>query len=140
MKRIALSVFSAALLSVAIAPLAQATSLPTQQNEGITLSDSSVAQRRQLSPLEQRRLEELDRNGNQNGSLDRPRPAAPADVERTQGTPSPLEQRRLDELDRNGNQNGSLNRPRSVRADIERNSNVQMSRLQQMRLNHLNNK
>jgi len=135
MKRLALSVFSAALFFGAIAPLAQAAPSPAQASvqsstSSFTLSQS-VAQR-SLETLEERRQDELDRNGDPGGSLNRPRPAAPADVERPQRSPSALEQRRLDELDRR-------NSPRrSAPTDVERAGNVQMSRLQQRRLSHLN--
>ena len=131
MKRIALSVFSAALLAVSVAPLAQAAPLPTQSSDqsSTTLSQAPSTP----ETLEQRRLEELDRTGDPGGSLNRPRPDAPADVERPQRSPSALEQRRLDELDRR-------NSPRrSALTDVERAGNRQMSRLQQRRLTHLNN-
>ena len=143
MKRIALSLLSAALLSTAIAPLAaQAATAPTQSQtaQPSLLSQTPGSGRRSPSPLEQRRQDELDRNGNQNGSLNRPPAATPADVERPQRTPSALEQRRLDELDRNS-QNGSLNRPPAAApADRESSGSVQISRLQQARLHHLDNR
>ena len=131
MKRIALSVFSAALLAVSVAPLAQAASLPTQSSDQSSMTLSQAPSTPET--LEQRRLEELDRTGDPGGSLNRPRPDAPADVERPQRSPSALEQRRLDELDRR-------NSPRrSAPTDVERAGNRQMSRLQQRRLTHLNN-
>ncbi len=150
MKRIALSLLSAALLSTAIplegfaiAPLAaQAATAPTQSQtaQPSLLSQIPGSVRRSPSPLEQRRQDELDHNGNQNGSLNRPPAATPTDVERPQGTPSALEQRRLDELDRNS-QNGSLNRPPAAApADREPSGSVQTSRLHQARLNYLDNR
>lgn len=144
MKRIAFSLISAVLLSTAIAPLAaQAAPSTTQQQraQSYRLSQAPSSDQQTPSALEQRRLDELDRNGNQGGSLNRPSPASPADVEGTPGTPSALEQRRLDELNRTGNQDGSLNRPYpAARTDQEPVGNVQMSRLQQMRLDYLNHK
>ena len=140
MKRIALSLLSAALLSTAITPLAaQAATAPTQRQtaQPSLLSQNPDSGRRNPSPLEQRRLE--PRNGNQDGSLNRSPAALPADVERPQGTPSPLEQRRLEP--RNGNQGGSLNRsPAATRADREPSGSVQTSRLHQARLHHLDNR
>jgi len=135
MKRIALSVFSAVLLFGAIAPLAQAAPFPTQPSAQSSTSSFTLSQAtEQLPPetLEERRQDELDRTGDQGGSLNRPRPAAPADVERPQRSPSALEQRRLDELDRGSNPR------RNTSADVERTGNVQMSRLQQRRLSYLN--
>lgn len=103
MKRIALSVFSAALLFGAIAPIAQAAPLTAQQPTQSSTSAFTVSQATEQRPpetLEERRQDELDRTGDPGGSLNRPRPEAPADVERPQRSPSALEQRRLDELDR----------------------------------------
>lgn len=78
MKHIAFSVLSAALLSVAIAPLAQSASFSAPSPAQAFTTSQTLAQRTP-SPLEQRRQDELDRNSNQNGLLGRPPASVPSD-------------------------------------------------------------
>ncbi|MGB7084275.1 MAG: hypothetical protein WBD47_01885 [Phormidesmis sp.] len=102
MKHIALSLLSAVLLSTAIASQsAQAATAPTQSQaaQPSLLSQNPESGRRSPSPLEQRRQDELDRTGEPGGSLNRPRPAAPADVEHAGNVrTSRLHHRRLSHL------------------------------------------
>jgi hypothetical protein len=109
MKRIVFSLLSAALLSTAIVPLAQASSSSVLTPRAVSPSSTVQSQvpsdvenpQNSPSPLEQRRLDELNRNGNQDGSLNRQSPIAQDDDVEPTGYPqmSLLQQRRLMRLD-----------------------------------------
>lgn len=89
MKRVAFSLLSAVALStgiLAFSPLSPAQARQLQQNAtpsvvGQAPSNRGAASQRIPSPLEQRRLDELNRAGNQNGSLRRQPAATPTDIE-----------------------------------------------------------
>ena len=109
MKGIALSLASAALLSVTIAPMAQAATHlnqtgglhPTILNPARTTPTDvePSAQVRPIASIEQARLNRLDRTGNTNGSLNSYQQTAPNDLDpHNIAAVSPLQQMRLNHL------------------------------------------
>ncbi|MGB7084276.1 MAG: hypothetical protein WBD47_01890 [Phormidesmis sp.] len=111
MKRIALSLISAALLSVAVVPMAKAATYNNPHRAGIRPNILTPAQ------------------------------TTPTDVEPSaQAHPIPaLEQARLNRLDRVANTPGSLNRQQAApENDLDPHNLASVSPLQQMRLDHLN--
>jgi len=110
MKRIAFSLLSAALLSVAVVPMAQAVPFNNPHQAGIRprilTSDQAMTgagmnyrQPRQEPALEQARLNRLDRTGNTNGSLNayQQKPVNDLDPHNIASV-SPLQQMRLARL------------------------------------------